>query len=340
MAHQSVSIPSLKKVYERSFKIGAAVNDPLLVQDSNLLKEQFNSLTAENCMKFESLQPMEGQFDFSAGDRIVHFAKENGMAVRGHTLVWHNQTPDWVFRTDKEERVSREQLLFRMKEHIDTVLKHYNSDILCWDVVNEAVEDKGSGILRRSAWSEIIGEDFLDYAFHYAHEANPKAQLFYNDYNESSPEKSAKIYTLVKSLLGRDVPIHGIGLQCHWNLTSPALDEIKAAIEKYASLGLRLHVTEMDVSMFSYEDRRIDLKAPTAEMLERQAERYDEFFSLFRTYQDVIDSVTFWGVNDAYTWLDDFPVKSRKNWPFVFDEQGVPKQSFWKITRNQEGEKK
>ena len=180
-------------------------------------------------------------------------------------------------------------------------------------------------------WLEIGGEEFIARAFQYAHEADPDALLFYNDYNESDPVKREKIYTLVKSLLDRDVPIHGVGLQAHWNIESPSLDDIRAAIERYASLGLKLHITELDMSVFMHDDKRTDLKAPTEQMLEKQAERYRQIFDLFKEYKGHITSVTFWGVADNYTWLDNFPVRGRKNWPLVFDLEGKPKQSFWEI---------
>lgn len=324
-------IPSLYKVYQNYFDIGAAVNARTVLTQKDLLVKHVNSLTAENEMKPEHLQPEEGNFTFDVADKIVQFARENKMKVRGHTLVWHNQMPDWFFTTQSGNRISKEQLLDRMKTHIHTVVKHYKDDVYCWDVVNEAVEDKGTDLLRKSPWLEIIGEDFIEKAFEYAHEADPDALLFYNDYNESHPEKRDKIYTLVKSLIDKGIPIHGIGLQGHWNLVDPHLDDIRRAIEKYASLGLKLHLTELDVSMFEFEDHRTDLKEPTEVMLEKQAIRYERIFSLLREYKDVITSVTFWGISDDYTWLDDFPVKGRKNWPFLFDENHKPKQSFWNV---------
>lgn len=155
--------------------------------------------------------------------------------------------------------------------------------------------------------------------------------MFYNDYNESHPLKRDKIYKLVKSLLEQGVPIHGVGLQAHWNLYDPSLEDIRAAIEKYASLGLQLQLTELDVSMFRFDDRRMDLKAVPAELLELQADRYEAMFALLREYRDVISSVTFWGAADDYTWLDDFPVRGRKNWPFLFDEGHKPKPAFHRI---------
>jgi endo-1,4-beta-xylanase len=326
MVKTTVEVPSLSKVYEQSFTIGAAVNLTTIESQKELLKKHFNSITAENDMKFIEIQPAEGQFTFEKADQLAAFAKGNGMKMRGHTLVWHNQTPDWVFQD-----ADRETLLQRMKQHITTVMKRYKGTIFCWDVVNEAVTDEGSELYRPTKWLEIIGEEYIEKAFEFAHEADPDALLFYNDYNESNPEKREKIYKLVKSLVDKGVPIHGVGLQAHWNLVNPSLEDIRTAIERYASLGLKLHLTELDVSVFNFEDKRTDLTEPTSEMLELQAERYQQIFQLLRQYRDNITSVTFWGAADDYTWLSDFPVRGRKNWPFLFDENHQPKESFWKV---------
>lgn len=328
----SNEIPSLYKLYEDYFHIGAAVNPYTIKTSKDLINKHFSSITAENEMKFGSLEPEEGIFTFEKADQIMDFAKEHNKEVRGHTLVWHNQTSDWLFTNKDGSLTDRETLLSRMKNHIDTVVGRYKGQIYCWDVVNEAVTDSGENILRDSKWLEIAGEDFIDKAFEYAHLADPDAILFYNDYNESSPVKREKIYALAKGLVERGVPIHGIGMQAHWSNFHPNLDDIRQAIERYASLGLQIHVTEMDVSVFNFDDKRTDLKAPTAEMMEKQAERYDQFFRIFREYKDVISCVTFWGAADDYTWLDGFPVRGRKNWPFVFDENHQPKESFYKIT--------
>jgi endo-1,4-beta-xylanase len=326
MVKTTVEVPSLSKVYEQSFTIGAAVNLTTIESQKELLKKHFNSITAENDMKFIEIQPAEGQFTFEKADQLAAFAKGNGMKMRGHTFVWHNQTPDWVFQD-----ADRETLLQRMKQHITTVMKRYKGTIFCWDVVNEAVTDEGSELYRPTKWLEIIGEEYIEKAFEFAHEADPDALLFYNDYNESNPEKREKIYKLVKSLVDKGVPIHGVGLQAHWNLVNPSLEDIRTAIERYASLGLKLHLTELDVSVFNFEDKRTDLTEPTSEMLELQAERYQQIFQLLRQYRDNITSVTFWGAADDYTWLSDFPVRGRKNWPFLFDENHQPKESFWKV---------
>ncbi|MCC3372025.1 endo-1,4-beta-xylanase [Cohnella sp. REN36] len=325
------NVPSLHETFQAHFRVGAAVNPVTLVSQRELLSRHFNSVTAENEMKFERLQPEEGRFTFEHADNLIDFATSHGMGVRGHTLIWHNQTPAWVFEHREGGPADRQTLLARMQSHIETVVSRYKGLIYAWDVVNEAVSDSGGELLRPSKWLDIAGEDFIAKAFEYAHAADPNALLFYNDYNESVPEKREKIYALVRSLKDKGVPIHGIGLQAHWNLEHPALDDIRQAIERYASLGLKLHVTELDVSVFRHEDRRTDLKRPEAGMLERQAERYGQMFRLFKEYDGHVDSVTFWGAADDYTWLDHFPVRGRKNWPFLFDAAHQPKPSYWNV---------
>ncbi|MDQ0255910.1 endo-1,4-beta-xylanase [Evansella vedderi] len=329
--NHSMNVPSLHSIYKDYFPIGAAVNSTTLHSDKDLLAKHFNSLTAENEMKFENLQPKENEFTFDKADEMLNFASDNNMKFRGHTLVWHNQTPEWVFTENDGSTVTRENLLNRMENHISTVMGRYKGRIYSWDVVNEAISDESSEFLRKSNWLEIIGEDFISKAFEMAHKTDPAAALFYNDYNESNPEKREKIYRLVKSLVEREVPIHGVGLQAHWNVSQPSIDHIREAIERYASLGMQIQITEMDVSAFDWDDRRTDLTKPTEKMAEMQTRRFEEFFQLFREYKEIITSVTFWGISDSYTWLNDFPVKGRKNWPFVLDEKGEPKESFWKI---------
>lgn len=328
---QNFTEPALKKVFSRDFKIGAAVNPKTIRSQEHLLAYHFNSITAENEMKFESLHPEEEIYRFGAADELAAFARKHQMAMRGHTLVWHNQTSDWLFKDGEHGQVNKEMLLARLKSHIGTVVGRYKNDIYAWDVVNEVIADEGDTLLRPSKWLEIAGPDFIAKAFEYAHEADPKALLFYNDYNESHPHKRDKIYALLKSLLEQGVPVHGVGLQAHWNLYDPSLDLIRAAIEKYASLGLELQLTELDMSLFRFEDRRTDLKSPPAELLELQAQQYEAMFKLLKEYREVISSVTFWGAADDYTWLDDFPVRGRKNWPFLFDEDHHPKPAYDRV---------
>ncbi|WP_017472988.1 endo-1,4-beta-xylanase [Amphibacillus jilinensis] len=324
---------ALKDQFKEQFLIGAAVNSETIKADQALLKTHFNSITAENEMKFENIHPKPDHYDFKEADQFLAFAENHHMQMRGHTLVWHNQTPDWFFHDHSGQQLSRLELLNRMEAHIHAVVTRYKGRIYAWDVVNEAISDEGNVLYRQSKWLEIIGDDFIDYAFRFAHEADPDALLFYNDYNESNPQKREKIYQLAQGLLSRDVPIHGIGLQAHWNLYDPSLQDIEAAIKRYAELGLTLHITEMDVSMFRFDDKRTDLEKPTKEMLALQAERYANFFELFTTYDQAISSVTFWGVSDRYTWLSDFPVRGRKNWPFLFDQNGAAKPAYHHIIK-------
>ncbi|ASR48200.1 endo-1,4-beta-xylanase [Paenibacillus kribbensis] len=325
---------SLKELYKDDFKIGAAVNPVTIESQKSLLAHHFNSITAENEMKFSSLHPEEAVYTFEAADRLAAFAKEHRMAMRGHTLVWHNQTPNWLFENGQGGPADRTLLLERLRSHIRTVVGRYKDTVYCWDVANEVISDDAAdkeAFLRPSKWLDIAGPDFIAKAFEYAHEADPKALLFYNDYNESHPYKRDRIHRLVRSLLDQGVPIHGVGLQAHWNLFDPSLDDIRAAIEKYAELGLQLQLTELDLSVFRFDDRRTDLLHPSKEMLERQAELYEAVFRLLREYRDCIRAVTFWGAADDYTWLDGFPVRGRKNWPFLFDQSHRPKPAYERV---------
>ncbi|MCZ8522454.1 MULTISPECIES: endo-1,4-beta-xylanase [Paenibacillus] len=328
-----MTIPSLKEVYADRFAVGAAVNPLTIVTQKELLAAHFSSITAENEMKPVSVQPEEGRFTFDDADRIAAFAAAHGMKMRGHTLVWHNQTPDWMFLDGAGHPAGKELVLRRMRDHIDAVVGRYRDRIQVWDVVNEAVSDEGPQLLRSSQWLDAAGDEFIRRAFEYAHEADPQALLFYNDYNECHPDKRERIYQLLKSLKEQGTPVHGMGMQGHWSLQRPSVDEIRAAVERYASLDLQLHVTELDVSVFEWDDQRTDLLQPTEEMLEAQERRYEEIFGLLREYSGVITSVTFWGAADDYTWLDHFPVRNRKNWPFLFDEKHQPKKAFWRAVQ-------
>ena len=219
-----------------------------------------------------------------------------------------------------------------MEDHINTVVSRYRGSIYCWDVVNEAVADSGPEILRqKSPWLEIIGPEFIARAFEFAHAADPEALLFYNDYNAVQAVKRDKIYQLVKGLQEKGIPVHGVGIQAHWNIYWPTTAEIREAIEKYASLGLQVHITELDMSVFAFDDRRSDLTEPTPEMITKQAERYEQIFGLFREYADVITNVTLWGAADDVTWLHNFPVRGRRNWPLLFDMNHKPKPALERI---------
>ena len=328
----------LKDYYESYFPIGVAVaprhlEDP--VQRTFILKH-FNSLTAENAMKMGPIHPEEGRYNWAGADAIVAFAQENGLKVRGHNLCWHTQAPKWMFINEDGSQVTKEILLKRLKEHIYAVVGRYKGKIYAWDVVNEAISDNPNEFLRNSLWYQICGEDFIAKAFEYAHQADPEAILFYNDYNTEYPEKRTRIYKLLSNLKKAGVPVHAVGLQGHWSVKDPSAEMLSTAIQQYASLGLKVQVTELDVSI--YTDGNIPEKAGTTgltsftpELQRLQADQYGKFFNIFRQQKDKLTGVTFWNLSDRYSWLDNFPVRGRKNYPLLFDADLQPKKAYWNV---------
>lgn len=315
----------LKDKYESYFKIGTAVNIRTIKTHEELLRQHFNNITFENEMKYSSVCRAPGEYNFTAADRIYEFARENNMTVHGHCLVWHNQTPGFIF-----ENTTPDDLKETLREHIRRLGNRYGELAESWDVVNEGIEDKTDLFYRDTKWHRMYGDNYMDGMFMIAHEVLPGKKLFYNDYNESIPEKREKIYQLVKGMKERGVPIDGIGLQCHHNIYEPGVDGLKKAIERYAELGLRLRITEMDISVFRFEDRTHLAEAPK-ELMERQAELYEQYFELFREYHELIDAVTLWGPADDTTWLDNFPEPGRKNWPLLFDVNQEPKEAYHRV---------
>jgi endo-1,4-beta-xylanase len=329
----------LKDFYKDYFPIGVAVGKRNLSgEEGALIKKHFNSITAENDMKMESMQPIEGQFNWREADSIISFAAQNNIKVRGHNLCWHEQAPSWFF-TDKEgKEVNKTVLLQRLKAHIDAVVGRYKGKIYAWDVVNEAIDDDSTKYLRNSKWYQICGEDFIIKAFEYAHAADPDAKLYYNDYNTERPDKRERIYKLLKSLKDKGVPIDGVGLQAHWSIYEPSEKELVTAIERYSSLGLKIQFTELDLSIYPWEKnkrtkRANESDAYTAELEARQVAKYKMVFNVFRKYKNVITNVTFWNISDRRTWLDGYPVPARKNYPLLFDTQLKPKKAYWGVIK-------
>jgi len=335
--HQDDS-KGLKDYYKSYFPVGVAVT-PRQLQDSAqrlLILKHFNSLTAENAMKMEPIHPEEHRYDWSGADAIVNFAVENGMRVRGHTLCWHNQAPKWMFYDQAGKLVSKTLLLARLKAHIHAVVGRYKGKIYAWDVVNEAVSDDPGQLLRNSLWYQICGEDFIAKAFEYAHEADPKAILFYNDYNTEHPGKRTRIFQLLKKLVDSGVPVQAIGLQGHWSVKDPSQELLKTSIEQYASLGLKVQVTELDVSI--YTDNKMPVSKPdgtvsgfTPVQEQQQLEQYARLFQVFREQKSSLTGITFWNLSDRHSWLDNFPVRGRKNYPLLFDINLEPKKAYWKV---------
>jgi len=340
---------SLAQKYSSYFPIGAAVDPDSIHTHAALLEQHFNSITTENEMKFESLEKAEGVFDYTTADSMVAYARGHGMKVRGHTLVWHRQTPDWVFVDASGAPASRDVLLARLKNHILNVVGHFKGSVYAWDVVNEVITDDGKYRTadetepdQRSPWHGILGTSYVAAAFRYAHEADPDAKLFYNDYRNYIPAKRQAIYEMLKQLLAEGVPIHGVGLQCHLSIEpSPVatnhgyyqtIPELEATIELYSSLGLAVQVTEFDMSLYvpgvTYTADTYYTEATfTPELAAKQARRYGEFFELFRKHRDVITGVTFWGIADDNTWLSEFK-SGRRDFPLLFDAKHQPKPAF------------
>jgi endo-1,4-beta-xylanase len=330
----------LKDYYSGYFPIGAAVSPRALKTDeAKLILNQFNSVTAENAMKIGPIHPEESKFNWTPADEIVAFAQVNKMKMRGHTLVWHNQLPNWIFVDQKGDTVSKEVLLSRLKTHITEVVTRYKGKIYAWDVVNEAISDKKDEFYRKSPWYKICGEEYITKAFQYAHEADPNALLFYNDYNEIHSVKRKKIIKLVTDLKKAGVPINGIGLQGHWGVNEPSRSQLDSTLAEFTATGFILHITELDVSVYPKEHQRSDRKASdydttfTALKEKQQLEIYKMCFEVFRKYKNSISSLTFWNVSDRHSWLDNFPVRDRKDYPLLFDKELKPKKAYFEVIK-------
>ncbi len=331
----------LKDYYLNYFPIGVAVSPRSLNSDEEpLIKLNFNSLTPENDMKMSSLHPSEFVYNWENADAIVSYAEQNNMKVRGHTLLWHQQTPAWIFNDAATgKQVSKEVLLQRIKEHIYAVVGRYKGSIYAWDVVNEVISDNPNEFYRKSKYYEICGEDFIFKAFQWAHEADSDAQLFYNDYNEINTSKRAKIIELINKLKSAGIPINGIGLQSHWAISEPSNEQLENTLTDFIKLGLKIQITELDISVYSKEHKAREKKSEdldtrfTEEREAKQLEQYKMCFSTFRKYKGNISGVTFWNVSDRYSWLDNFPVKNRKDYPLLFDKNLQPKKVYWEVVK-------
>jgi endo-1,4-beta-xylanase len=337
---------ALKDAYKNHFLIGAALNQSQFSGVENcevsLIKTQFNTITPENVLKWASVHPEPNRYDFGSGDRYVEFGQRNGMFIVGHTLIWHYQTPAWVFQDGKGNPVDRDTLLARMREHILTVVGRYQGRIGGWDVVNEALDDDGS--LRKSPWRQIIGEDYLLKAYQFAHEADPKVQLYYNEYSLEIPSKRAGAIALIKKLKSQGVHIAAVGLQGHYRLNWPAATEVDNAITAFSKLGLKVMITELDVDVLPPAVRSTTAEVGLSVELKPElnpytnglpdsvqqtlAKRYADLFAVFLKHHDSINRVTFWGVTDANSWLNYWPVKNRLNYPLLFDRHCQPKPAF------------
>lgn len=342
----------LKDVFKDKFLIGAALNTwQFTGKDTasiRIIKQHFNTITAENCMKSGPIHPKEDQFNFTQPDQFVEFGLQNNMFIIGHCLVWHSQAPRWMFTDDQGNDVSRDVLIARMKNHIQTVVGRYKGKVKGWDVVNEAIMDDGSW--RQSKYYKIIGPEFIKLAFQFAHEADPDAELYYNDYSMALPGRREGVVNMVKDLQKDGIRIDGIGMQSHLSMDFPKIEEYEKSLLAFAALGVQVHITEMDISALPSPknqqgadvDSRVDYKAElnpytnglTEEAEQAHAKRYKEFFDLFVKHQDKIKRVTLWGVNDGQSWKNNFPVPGRTDYALLFDRKNQPK-SFVKSLLNE-----
>jgi endo-1,4-beta-xylanase len=350
--------PSLKAAYANDFRVGGTLNlDHAYGRDLEgraLVAHHFDAISPENLLKWESVQPEQGRWAFEAADRFVEYGERNGMFVVGHALVWHNQTPRWVFEDARGNPVGRDTLLARMREHIHAVVGRYRGRIDGWDVVNEALEEDGT--LRQSPWLRIIGPDYIAQAFRFAAEADPRAELYYNDYSlENAPKREGAV-RLVRELQRQGVRVTAVGLQGHHKMDWPTLAQEDSTIRAFAALGVKVVITELDIDMLPRVTRsnaaevtmrggdggcRCDLNPYVAglpdSLQQALAERYAQFFALYRQHRDVVDRVTFWGVTDRGSWLNDWPMRGRTNHPLLFGWRGETKPAFDAVLRAAQG---
>lgn len=342
MAAQTDSLPPLRDAFADKFLIGAALNthqvrsqDPRL---QALIRREFSSVVAENCMKSGSLQPREGVFRFDEADRLADLAEKNGQALIGHCLIWHSQAPRWFFTDSLGNKVSREVLIERMRTHIHTVVTHFKGKVKGWDVVNEAIEWDGSW--RKSDFYNIIGPEFINLAFKFAHEADPEVELYYNDYSMDGQMKRDAVVRMVRNLKADGLRIDAVGMQSHLSLGT-SLDEYEKSLMAFAAEGVKVMATELDLSVlpwphgnngaavetnFEYQEKMNPYRnGLTPEMEQRQTEFFKRLFAIYLRHADHISRVTFWGVSDGDSWKNNWPVRGRTDYPLAFDRQLRPK---------------
>ena len=333
----------LKEAAKNLFDIGVGINDriPDRFADHPLLLAQFGTVTPENCMKPAKVQSAEGKWDFAQADAFVNFAHGKGLKVVGHCLVWakDDRTPPWFFR-DGDKPAGREELLGRMRRHVETQVTRYRGRIATWDVVNEALDDGGE-YLRASGWSAACGEEFIAEAFNSAHAADPDALLIYNDYNNELPAKREKQIRLIRSLRAKNVPVHAVGLQGHYEIDRVPFKDIEDTLVAMREVGVKVVVSELDIDVIprskwwadggKHRDElaRLDPypRGCPPEILKRQADQYAQLFRIFRRHRGTIARVSFWNLHDGQSWLNDFPWR-RVNHPLLFDREGKPKPAF------------
>lgn len=346
--------PSLKKTFQNDFAIGAALNaDQILQKEPNakvLVPEQFDAITPENIMKAEVIHPEWNKYNFELADSIAAYGKQHHMIVNGHTLIWHNQLPAFV-RGMKNADSVRQYFV----NHISTVAGRYDEKVYSWDVVNEALNEDGT--MRKTIFLENLGDDYVVEAFRLAQKAAPHTKLYYNDYNIEQPKKRAGAIALIKKIQAAGVRIDGVGIQGHWRAYNVPLTDIEESIKEFSVLGIEVMFTELDLGVLpnpgevtgaevsqtaAYNEKMNPyLNGLPDSMVEKQTKSYEALFRLFEKYKDKISRVTFWGVNDGQSWLNNWPIRGRTNYPLLFDRNFKPKPAFYKVieTKTKSGQK-
>ena len=339
----AVQTPTLQESMGKYFLVGAAVNTDLVDGKTPgteaMTIKQFNQVVAENCMKGEVNHPEVNRFDFREGDKLADWAQRNGKTLIGHCLVWHSQPPKWMFTDAEGKQVSRETLIGRMYNHIMTVVTHYKGKVKGWDVVNEAIEDDGS--YRKSLYYKIIGPEYIELAFQFAHEADPNVELYINDYSMAKPGKREAYCKIIRNLKAKGLRIDAIGIQSHNGYNYPDYAEYEKSIEAFAAEGVKVMMTELDMNMLPNPEgfggadisQNFELQKkynPYVNGLDKKAQklfnqRYLDLFKIIERHKDAISRVTFWGTSDESSWLNGWPIKGRTNYPLLFDRNNEMK---------------
>lgn len=334
-AAEQEDAPSLCEAVGDRFLQGVALSVKNIngEKSCSIAARHFNSIVAENCMKAEELHPAEDVYDFSDADRFVDFGERNGMKIIGHCLIWHSQCPQWFCHDGEGNLVGSDEMKRRMRDYIHTVVGRYKGRIHGWDVVNEAIE--GDGSWRQSDFYKILGEEFIPLAFQYAHEADPEAELYYNDYSMDMEGKRERVVELIRELKRRGLRIDAVGMQTHADLSNPGLDEYEKSMLAYAGEGVNVMATEFDISILpfvtasanisdkhEYEDSLNPYTVGVPEKIQRQWDkRLGDFYALWTKHSDIVSRVTVWGLGDGDSWKNDFPVKGRTDYPLLFDRR-------------------
>lgn len=332
----------LKDAYQKDFLIGTALSAGQIQEKdpaaTKLILQQFNAITPENIMKAEIIHPQWDRYNFELADQIADYGKKHGMAVNGHTLIWHSQLPQFARNIHDVDS-------FRtfFSNHIQTVAGRYEGKIASWDVVNEALNEDGT--MRKSIFLEKLGPDFVTEAFRLTQKAAPTTELYYNDYNNEQPAKREGCIRLIRKIQEAGVRIDGVGIQGHWHLGKVPFKEIEASILAYSAMGLKVMFTELDIEVLPRNFSGADVAQRMASdpslnpyvnglpdsVQQQLAKDYEELFRLFLKHQDKISRVTFWGVNDGQSWLNGWPVRGRTNYPLLFDRNFQPKPAYHKV---------